>query len=116
VSPGIFLLGSQGAILNPDGTLNSPDSPAQRGQFVSLYCSGLGATSLKGGLQQANTTPSVTINNVSAVPSYAGLVTGFVGLYQVNVTIPAAVAPSLTGTVSLQQGAQLSNSVPIAVD
>ncbi len=92
VSPGIFLLGSQGAILNPDGTLNSPDSPAQRGQFVSLYCSGLGATSLKGGLQQANTTPSVTINNVSAVPSYAGLVTGFVGLYQVNVTIPAAVA------------------------
>ena len=34
-SPGIFMIGSQGAILNADGTLNGPSNPAQRGQYVS---------------------------------------------------------------------------------
>ena len=39
-APGIFLAGSLGAILNPDATLNSPSNPAQRGQYVSVYCHG----------------------------------------------------------------------------
>jgi uncharacterized protein (TIGR03437 family) len=115
-SPGIFTLGSLGAILNPDGTLNGPTNPASRGQYVSLYCSGLGATTLKAGLQIANVTPSVVLNGTTATPSYAGLVAGFVGLYQVNVTIPASLPPNLTGTIAIQQGTQVSNSVPIAVE
>jgi uncharacterized protein (TIGR03437 family) len=115
-SPGIFMAGTQAAILNSDGTLNGPSSPATRGQFVSIYCSGLGATTLKAGLQNANVTPSVVINGTSVSPTFAGLVTGFVGLYQVNVTIPGSLAPSLTGTILLQQGTQVSNTVPIAVD
>jgi hypothetical protein len=35
-SPGIFQLGSLGAILNADATLNTPSNPAQRGQFISI--------------------------------------------------------------------------------
>jgi uncharacterized protein (TIGR03437 family) len=115
-SPGIFLAGSEGAIVNSDGTLNGPSSSAIRGQYVSIYCSGLGATTLKSGLQTVTAATSVVINGTSATPSFAGLVAGFVGLYQVNVTIPAAVAPDLAGTVSIRQGTQVSNSVPIAVD
>ena len=90
-SPGIFTIGAGGAILNSDGALNTPANPAQRGQFVSIYCSGLGATTLKAGLQTANSTPSVVVNGVTATPSFAGLVAGFVGLYQVNATIPASL-------------------------
>jgi uncharacterized protein (TIGR03437 family) len=116
VSPGIFLVGVQGAILNADGSLNGPSSPAARGQFVSIYCSGLGATALKAGLQQVTAATSVVINGMAVTPSFAGLVAGFVGLYQVNVTIPAGVTPSLAGTVVVQQGTQVSNTAPIAVD
>ncbi len=119
-SPGIFLVGAQGAILNSDGTLNGPSSPAQRGQFVSVYCTGLGATTLKGGLQTVNAPTSIVINGVTVTPSFAGLVAGFVGLYQINVTIPAGLPPSLVGSVAIQQGTgtagQLSNTAPIAVD
>ncbi len=119
-SPGIFQigtpLGNQGAIVNADGSLNSQTSPAQRGQYISIYCSGLAATALKAGLQTANAAVAVSINGATVAPSFAGLVSGFVGLYQVNVTIPGNLAPNLAGTLSIQQGNQLSNSVPIAVD
>ena len=94
VSPGIFQIGALGAILNSDATLNTPSNPAQRGQYVSVYCSGLGATTLKAGLQTATTAVTAFIDGTAVTPSYAGLVAGFVGLYQVNVTIPAGLAPN----------------------
>jgi uncharacterized protein (TIGR03437 family) len=114
-SPGIFQLGSLGAILNADATLNTPTNPAQRGQFVSVYCTGLGATALKNGLQTATVTPALIVNGATVPPSFAGLVAGFVGLYQINVTIPSNLPPSLTGTIAIQQGSQTSNTVPIAI-
>lgn len=119
-SPGIFLVGEQGAIVNADGTLNGPTNPAARGQYVSIYCTGLGATILKAGLQTVTTSTSVVIDGITATPLFAGLVAGFVGLYQVNVTIPSGLAPNSAGTVIIQQGTPLgnalSNSVPIAVE
>ena len=114
-APGIFVVGSLGAILNSDATLNSPANPAQRGQYVSIYCTGLGATTASGGLQIAVTAPSVIVNGQSIKPLYAGAVTGFVGLYQVNVTIPATVLPG-PATLMLTQGKTSSNTVPLAVD
>jgi uncharacterized protein (TIGR03437 family) len=114
-SPGIFQLGSLGAILNADATLNTPSNPAQRGQFVSVYCTGLGTTVLKGGLQTASATPSLIVNGTTVQPSFAGLVAGFVGLYQINVTIPSNLPPGLTGAIAIQQGSQMSNTVPIAI-
>jgi uncharacterized protein (TIGR03437 family) len=119
-SPGIFQIDTQagnlGAILNADGTLNGPSNPAARSQYVSIYCTGLGATVLKSGLQTVTASTSVVINGGAVTPSFAGLVTGFVGLYQVNVTIPAGLVPNAAGTAAIQQGNQLSNTVPIAVD
>ena len=46
--PGIFAQNGsgsgQGAILNEDGTFNSPDNPAARGSIVVLYVTGEGLT------------------------------------------------------------------------
>lgn len=115
-APGIFTVGSLGAILNQDATLNSPANPAQRGQYVSIYCTGLGATTASGGLQVAATAVSVVTGGQTLKPLYAGAVAGFVGLYQVNVILPASLAPGLAGTVQLVQGKTTSNVVPLALD
>ena len=114
-SPGIFQLGSLGAILNADATLNTPSNPAQRGQFVSIYCTGLGATVSKSGFQTVSAAPALIVNGTTVQPSFAGLVAGFVGLYQVNVTIPSNLPPSLTGAIAIQQGSQTSNTVSVAI-
>jgi uncharacterized protein (TIGR03437 family) len=114
-SPGIFQLGSLGAILNADATLNTPTNPAQRGQFVSVYCTGLGVTVFNSGLQTAAVTPALIVNGVTVQSLFAGLDAGFVGLYQINVIIPPNLPPSLTGTIAIQQGSQTSNTVPIAI-
>jgi uncharacterized protein (TIGR03437 family) len=52
---------------------------------------------------------------VSATPSYCGLTPGSVGLYQVNVTVPAGIQPASYVPVSLSLGSVTSNSLPIAV-
>ena len=49
--------------------------------------------------------PAVTIGGFDSTVIFSGLAPGFIGLYQINVTVPAAVA---TGTVDLTV---LSNGV-----
>ena len=109
--PGIFSLdGSgegQGAILNEDGSLNSPANPALRGSIVSLYATGGGeaAAGIEDGqiLNSVLTRTTLPVavffdlgNNEFNVPSkpgevlYAGGASGSVaGLLQVNVRVPA---------------------------
>ena len=117
ISPGIFVVGpnAQGAILNfPDNTLNSSGSPAQRGQFISIYATGLGATILRNGFQVVAAPVTALVNSVVVPAQFTGLVPGFVGLYQVNVQLPASLPPSLVGSLALQQGARTSNTVLLA--
>jgi len=119
-SPGIFVTGArggglaQGAIVNQDGSINSQAAPAQRGQYISVYCTGLGQTFAQGGLQMASAPVTVNLNGTSLVPVFAGLAPGFVGLYQVNVLLPGGVAPGLAA-LSLQASGQSSNAVAVAV-
>jgi uncharacterized protein (TIGR03437 family) len=115
-APGIFVAGALGAILNQDATLNSPANPVQRGQYISIYCTGLGATTTSGALQPVASAVSAIIDGQVTKPLYAGAVAGFIGLYQVNVTIPPTVAPGLNGTLQLTQGKTNSNTVSIAID
>jgi uncharacterized protein (TIGR03437 family) len=103
-SPGIFWLssaGTAGAILHGNNTLVSPASPAQGGETVVVYCTGLGATvpSFATGSPAigANTTlnpVTALIGGKAATVSYSGMTTSFVGLYQVNVVIPAGFSGS----------------------
>jgi uncharacterized protein (TIGR03437 family) len=111
--------------------LSVPDSahPARVGDYLTIWAIGLGPTNPAVGtnvpapgsepLARLTVTPAVDFGNsifgtISATPSYAGLSPGSVGLYQVNVAIPAGV---LSGNVNLTLSFpdSTSNTVQIAV-
>jgi uncharacterized protein (TIGR03437 family) len=127
--PGIFMAPeanapSQGAILNPANQLVDASNPSSAGGVIVIYATGLGqttpplATSAMGESGAVNTTVSATIGGV-AVPAanieYAGPAPGFVGLYQVNIQIPAGVAPGNTVPVVLTQNGVNSSAATIAI-
>jgi len=128
LAPGIFAANGQGtgqaAALNADFTPNSTTNPAPAGSSVALYVTGLGATNppvitgqagaTTAPLNQAVVTPTVLINSVSSNVSFAGLAPGFVGLYQINVTIPPGT-PSGSAQVQVVTLNSTSNGVTIAV-
>jgi uncharacterized protein (TIGR03437 family) len=58
---------------------------------------------------------TVTIGGVPATPSFAGLAPGWVGLYQVNVQVPANAPVGDAVPVALSVGGAVSNQVTIAV-
>jgi adhesin/invasin len=124
--PGIFTTaGSQGAILLANTPqLASPATPAQPGGFISIYCTGLGATQPAVGSGEAGpasplatvrTPVSVTIGGQAATVTFAGLAPGFAGVYQVNAQVPAGVAAGDATPVVLTQGGFSSNIATIAV-
>jgi uncharacterized protein (TIGR03437 family) len=137
-SPGIFTIGQsgQGAILiaNTDivaGALGTIPGrtvrPANRGEFVSIYCTGLGpvtnqpatgAKALENPLSGTIAIPTVTIGSIPAPDTggfFAGLAPGFVGLYQVNVQIPFNAPTGDAIPVALTVGGVTSNTVTIAI-
>ncbi|HXJ43264.1 MAG TPA: hypothetical protein VNH18_28545, partial [Bryobacteraceae bacterium] len=82
----------------------------------SIYGTGMGATAVRNGLQATIAPVAAVINGSAPVAaSFAGTVAGFVGLYQVNVQIPAGVAPGLTSTVVLTQGNRTGNTAAVAL-
>jgi uncharacterized protein (TIGR03437 family) len=117
VAPAIFLVGTPpvGAVENQDGSLNSPTNPLARGQVLIVYATGLGAVTKAGQLSRVNTPVTAIVNGIELPVSFAGLTPGFVGLYQVNVALPASSAPGLGLSLTLKQGGQLSNTVNIAM-
>ncbi|MBZ5726799.1 MAG: hypothetical protein LAP87_17605 [Acidobacteriia bacterium] len=126
--PGIFSLGApqggQGAIVNPAGIVVDANSPAHAGDYVEIFCTGLGAVSntpqtgavaVASPLSKLIGNPTVTIGGVPAAVSFAGLASGFIGLYQVNVQVPQGVAAGDAVPVMLSAGAIASNTVTISV-
>lgn len=122
-APGIFMgqqlaVGSQGyqaAAVNDDGTVNSATNPAQRGHIVSLYLTGQGVISggppdgtPPTGLVSTPQTPQVFIgacyvDECTGQPGdpppgqrvqFSGLSPSYPGLWQINVYVPMAAAPS----------------------
>ena len=136
-NPGIFAINSegtgQGAILfansgdlaAPTGSVSCRTSrPASPGDFLSIYCTGLGAVTnppANGAAAPANplsattAAPSVTIGGVPAMVSFSRLGPGFVGLYQVNVQVPENTPTGDAVPVVLTIGGVSSNTVTIAV-
>lgn len=106
VWPGLFSLDAsgrgQGAILNEDGTLNSPENPAERDSIVVLFATGEGVTDPQGedGRLAIDTLPKPTAAVFAAIGGqiaeilYAGAAPSLVaGVLQVN----ARMAPSSVG-------------------
>ncbi len=120
--PGIFIAaGTQGAILNVANQVVDSAHPAGAGDVIVIFCTGLGALDppAKTG-QPANSgvavvPPSVTVGGIPVTPQYAGVAPGFVGLYQVNVAIPAGTPSAAAVPVQLIQNGGASNIATIAV-
>jgi len=116
VAPAVFLLSNtQGAIENQDGTINSVANPLPRGQTLVAYVTGLGTTAAHGTLNPAVTPVTALLNGVPLSPAYAGLTPGYIGLYQVNIPIPATTPPGSAISLVLQQGNAQSNAVAVAI-
>jgi uncharacterized protein (TIGR03437 family) len=89
------------AALDAQNQVITPSHPATRGQNISLYVNGLGPVNNQPGsgfpasttsiTQKTPQTPLVTIGGQSAQVIYSGLAPGYVGLYQVNVTVPSNI-------------------------
>jgi len=104
--------------------LISATNPTTAGAGVLIYCTGLGevtnqpATGSPGPsdpLAWTTTTPTVTIGGVPADVQFSGLAPGYVGLYQVNVPVPAGLATGPSVPVVISMGAAASNTVTMAV-
>ena len=103
-----------------DGTLLS-QSPAQKGETVTLYATGCGPTTpaLVPGIVPSQaiplaTLPQISIANASAVVASAAVFPGTGGVYQVNVQVPAG-ATSGDVPVVIQAGSFTSQSALLAV-
>jgi uncharacterized protein (TIGR03437 family) len=110
VQPGIF----SGAVVHSGTVVSALTTPVAAGEFIEIYCTGLGPTRNVRGLSLTTVTPVAYIGATPVTPSYSGLAPGFVGLYQVNVQIPAGLS---SGTLPLviTSGNAFSNEVKIAV-
>ncbi|MBI2816977.1 MAG: matrixin family metalloprotease [Acidobacteria bacterium] len=141
-APGIFSTNSsgagQGAILNADSSFVAPrDSipgaaahPAKAGDVIIIYASGLGPVTpvppsgvpagANGDLHRMNRLPQVSVGGQVVAASsidFAGLAPGFVGLYQINVRVPATVSASNAVPIQVTTAeGQTSNTVTIAVE
>lgn len=135
--PGIFSLNSagtgQGAIqvsntpiyAAPQGSVpGSQARPADRGEYITIYCTGLGATdppvasgmaAPSSPLATVKTAVTVSIGGIQVPAAFAGLSPGFVGLYQVNIQVPSGVQPGDAVPLVMTQAGVNSNTVTVAV-
>ena len=128
VAPGVFAMNAQGQGAIEDalsGQLISPINPAKAGAtYISIYCTGLGPVTnqpVTGAAASANVLsetimrPTVMIGGVPTGILFSGLAPTFVGLYQINVQVPAAVPFGDTVPVIVSIGGATANAVTIAV-
>ncbi|MDP8980047.1 MAG: hypothetical protein M3O35_05580 [Acidobacteriota bacterium] len=136
-APGLFTANSQGtgqasALISNTTSLAAPagafpgSRPAKKGEFVSLYCTGLGDVTNRplagdpapsGPLASTTTLPTITLGGSVPVTviSFSGLAPGFAGLYQVDFQIPDTAASGSAITLVLTIGGIKSNQVTIAI-
>ena len=129
VQPGVFTQNQQGtgqaaAVLAGTRTLAASGSPVALGSVIELYATGLGAVQNPpaDGAEASLTVLSRVVEDVqvkvggrTARVLFAGLTPGTIGLYQVNVEIPADAPTGDAVAVVVTQKGVGSNTVTIAV-
>ncbi len=130
-------VGDYGIIVNQDGTFpmpvtaGIPSRPARAGDALTVYAIGLGPANppVESGvaspgdpLAYASPAPSVTFGGglsgvaSTVTPLFAGLTPGLVGLFQINVVVPADAPKGASVPFYLLQGATPSNRIAIAIE
>jgi uncharacterized protein (TIGR03437 family) len=126
-APGIFEYpaGSQklGVVTHAAGALVTTANPAQAGETVIVYATGVGPVdqaqttgeaALADPLARTKQTPQVTVAGRDAFVFFSGLAPGFVGLNQLNVTLPAGTPSGVQSLVITSNGIA-SNTVNIPI-
>lgn len=120
--PALFTQDSSGAgaasALNAStgNSLVTAASPLHAGEYVSLFLTGLGATTVRSdGLSWANQQPTVSIGGQACVVTYAGRAPGFTGLDQINCVVPAGLSANAAAQVIVTSGGRGSNIATLAV-
>jgi minor extracellular serine protease Vpr len=129
VSPAFFEYSDAGsgrqliAALDQNFQLVTGAAPVARGSVVQLYANGLGPVDNQPAtgepapsspLATCRIAPQVTIGGQNATVLYAGLAPGFVGLYQVNATVPAGAPTGIQPVVITMNGvASKTASLPV---
>ena len=119
VAPAIFSPG----VLHSTGVPVSDAAPAEPGESILVFLTGLGLVS--GDITAGQAAPfsplllvrapvEARIGGLSVTPSFAGLAPGFVGLYQVNLKIPEELSSGAYPLRILSRGVS-SNAVNLPV-
>ncbi len=131
--PGVFTQSNNGqgigAILaiHADGSYVEVGNgnSAKTGDTLEIYCTGLGDVNPRAvagspappsPLAQVIDPVTLTIGGVNVPVSFAGPTPGFTGLYQVNATIPAAIAANQQAPLVLSQSGRASATVTIPIE
>jgi len=69
----------------------------------------------QGELAVVRTPVGAVLNRTEFPADFAGLAPGFVGLYQINLTIPASMPPGIDLPLSFRQPGSDSNTVTISI-
>jgi len=101
--------------VNQNGSLNTADAPATRGQAITLYATGLGAVERRGSLEHAVSPVEATLEGRALTVQFAGLAPGFSGLYQINLIIPSDTPPGLTQELRLRAAETDAPPISIAI-
>jgi uncharacterized protein (TIGR03437 family) len=119
-APSVFTSGSVGpetglaTIVRADNNqLVTPTNPLHTNDTMIIYLTGLGATSPSvddgmpapsSPLASAMSVPDVTLGGVPLGVQYAGLVPGYVGVYQINASVPFGVPQGMQIPLVVKQG------------
>ena len=127
-APVVFSTGSQGIILNPNGSLNAGNNPAPQGTTIQIAATDLGPVSNQpadgngpSGVSSVINAVTVTIGGVAATVTSATLCGPTTGCaspdasYLINVVVPAAAPIGNAQPVIVTQGVTPSNTVTMAV-
>ncbi|MDQ6759719.1 MAG: putative Ig domain-containing protein, partial [Acidobacteriota bacterium] len=127
-APAIFVqpnAGGQGAILNQDLSINSPQNGAAPGSYISLYATGEGQTDppgVNGKILNSDVLPrprllvTVQVNGQQVDAPYAGGAPGLTaGVFQVNVHLPDNLPHGVQVPVVVSVGNQSSPAVLVSI-
>jgi uncharacterized protein (TIGR03437 family) len=133
-APAIFQVGAsqQGAVLIANTSILAASAsvaagarPVHPGEYVSIYCTGLGpvsnapatgAAASLSVLSNTNLTPTVSIGGVTTPATFSGLAPGLVGAYQVNAQVPLSAPLGSAVPVTITIGGATSNAATIAIN